>query len=657
MKNKRIISWLLLLALAFAFPASAFADEAQKDADSDVEQSYTQTVYIRSAQDLLDLAENCKLDTWSVGKRVVLKNDISLSETDFELIPSFAGLFDGNGHTVSGLLIDGSLTPAGLFGELRPTGIIKSLTVSGTVMPTGDAQFVGGIVGESYGLIINCTFTGNVIGSGDTGGIAGLNGLSGRISDCEVSGAVLGSDMTGGIVGCNWGLTANCINKACVNTVSVDPTIGPSDINFDFLTDVSKLTTLDTRSAAMDTGGIAGYSAGILNNCVNKAAVGYPHIGYNVGGIVGRSCGYVFECGNAAEIYGRKDVGGIVGQMEPYIAKYLTESTVAQLQRQLDELDALVGETLQHADGVSGALTNRLNSIAASVGSAASAAGSIQTYGTILGTVDGSGVSGGSGSISGEVDGLFSGSIESTGSGWADGGLDAQTQISISTDLSGLSSALYGMAGQMSLLGGELSGASGQLKADAETIRAKVNEITQIGFDLILDNGENDGLIDSSEIDLELITLGKVADCDNTSAVNGDINVGGIAGCMAMEYSLDPEDDITVSIDNSTRKKYEVKAVVQQCRNTGAVQSKRNYVGGIAGKMDLGLIDRCEAYGSVISESGSYAGGIVGLCGSTVRNCFAKCSLSGEKFVGGIVARASARTKPETAVSSRAAAP
>lgn len=662
--NKRNIIALLLaitILLGLVMPAfAAEADDSAEDTEATVEtqpQVEFETIQIKDAEDLMELAQLCRLDTWSVGKRVILQADISLHDVSFLPIPSFGGIFDGNGHTISGLHLTASVTPAGLFGELQMTGVIKDLTVSGTVIPSGDAVYVGGIVGENHGSITNCSFTGSILGESNVGAIAGVNALTGKIIGCEASGTVIGSDMTGGISGCNLGIIGDCENSAYINTVSVDPTVDPEDITFDYFTDISKLTSLDTSSAAMDTGGIAGYSSGIIENCTNKASVGYPHIGYNVGGIAGRSCGYIHDCENTAEVYGRKDVGGITGQMEPYIAQNLTESTLAKLERQLGELDVLIDQAMEHADGMSNTVTNRLNGIAGSMGAAGSAAQDIRTTGTISSNVTGSGetsgegsitvtpaegttggsINVGDGSVSVEIGGSISSGVEGSGNTSANGSVDAETQISISTNMAGLASSLYGMAGQMSMLSGELDGATEELMADVELIRAKISEITETGFSLIMGDGEDDVIIDSSEWDIDLITLGKVSDCANNGHINGDINVGGIAGCMGMEYALDPEDDVTVNVDGSTRRMYEVKAVIQHCENTGAVTAKRNYAGGMTGKMDLGLIAQCESYGSVTSESGNYVGGIAGIGSSTIRHCFSKCTLSGGKYVGGIV--------------------
>lgn len=55
------------------------------------------TVFVRTAEDLVQLAENCTLDSWSQGRIVRLQADIDLSGTDFTPIPTFGGTFEGQG--------------------------------------------------------------------------------------------------------------------------------------------------------------------------------------------------------------------------------------------------------------------------------------------------------------------------------------------------------------------------------------------------------------------------------------------------------------------------------------------------------------------------------------------------------------------------------
>lgn len=122
-------------------------------------------IHIKSAEDLRSLAHSCTLDSWSRGKTVVLDNDIVLESDDALPIPTFGGTFRGNGHTISGLSITQSVSPAGLFGVLQKDAVIKNLNVEGTVTPSGDSENIGGIVGENHGTIESCTFNGSVSGN------------------------------------------------------------------------------------------------------------------------------------------------------------------------------------------------------------------------------------------------------------------------------------------------------------------------------------------------------------------------------------------------------------------------------------------------------------------------------------------------------------
>lgn len=152
-----------------------------------------------------------------------------------------------------------------------------------------------------------------------------------------------------------------------------------------------------------------------------------------------------------------------------------------------------------------------------------------------------------------------------------------------------------------------------------------------------MDSLENRDLVtDGSQTDPDSITMGALRGCENTGAVQADRNVGGIAGAMGMEAGADPESDVSKSLSSTERKQYELRAVLQRCVSTGAVTAKKDCAAAICGRMDLGLIDGCEAYGSVESQSGDYAGGVAGICSAAIENCWAKCALSGGRYVGGI---------------------
>ena len=103
------------------------------------------TIQIKTAEELLTLAENCMLDTWSQGKTVVLQADISLKDVESFSIPTFGGTFDGNGYSITGFNITGNYSEIGFFGVLQETAVVRNLKLEGNVCPTGDAVGVGGI--------------------------------------------------------------------------------------------------------------------------------------------------------------------------------------------------------------------------------------------------------------------------------------------------------------------------------------------------------------------------------------------------------------------------------------------------------------------------------------------------------------------------------
>lgn len=364
MKHK--ISKLLSIVLAVAIVCSLMAPALALEG--------TDTIRITNAEDLMRMAQNCSLDTWSKGKTVSLEADITLEGYDFRPIPSFGGTFLGNGHTISGLELTDSSYPSGLFGVLQSSAVVQGLNVTGAVTPTGDKSHVGGIVGENHGTIQSCTFTGTVIGNTYTGGIVGHNTLTGTIKDCRATGEVIGKNMTGGIVGYNEGAVSQCVNGSLVNTISLDPSVSLSELNTLFTADLGLLPTFDTINIASDTGGIAGYSTGMILGCENNAVVGYAHVGYNVGGIVGRNSGHLANCQNSGAVYGRKEVGGIAGQMEPHISLNLSVDYVSQLKDELDTLQQMVNGAANRADAESAAISSRLDTIGGLIDSASGTA-------------------------------------------------------------------------------------------------------------------------------------------------------------------------------------------------------------------------------------------------------------------------------------------
>ncbi len=144
-------------------------------------------------------------------------NNATSEENNFTRIGSgpnpFCGIFDGQGHTISGIRIYSNDVCQGLFGNIE--GTVKNVILDDARI-TGPNN-VGGIVGDNSGTIESCHVTANVlIGSVvnkiiNFGGIAGEN--VGVVNGCTSSATLIQSMYCGGIVGNNEvsGVVKNCL--------------------------------------------------------------------------------------------------------------------------------------------------------------------------------------------------------------------------------------------------------------------------------------------------------------------------------------------------------------------------------------------------------------------------------------------------------------
>lgn len=160
--------------------------------DEDSSSSFRECVYLQTTD--IDLED----EKWiPIGKRAF---------DGIETSRLFAGHYNGNYHTISGLSVSETTKYAGLFGSIgiKPA-IIENLAVEGTVNSTDIS--VGGICGEicgKNGIIRNCSFIGNVSGGEQAvGGVVGYIWQSGSVIDCYHNGTVTsnGGRIIGGVVG------------------------------------------------------------------------------------------------------------------------------------------------------------------------------------------------------------------------------------------------------------------------------------------------------------------------------------------------------------------------------------------------------------------------------------------------------------------------
>ena len=237
----------------------------------------------------------------------------------------FYGRFDGKGHTVSRLFVDGGSSGncIGLFGYIR-NGTVANVTVSGSV---SGWKYVGGIAGRcvsgSLGgaSITGCRNCASVSGYYDTGGVVGCNQTvtarnnAAEVSDCVNAGAVYGQfDRIGGVAGSN--NTNGGVSRVirCMNAGRV-------------------------QGGGQYIGGIVGENSAenngsaLVSNCYNTGTVTWQQKsgdvsknGKRIGGVTGRnyaSFSYglasaspyagTLYCYSAGPVDGREQVGGVVG--------------------------------------------------------------------------------------------------------------------------------------------------------------------------------------------------------------------------------------------------------------------------------------------------------------------------------------------------------
>ena len=129
---------------------------------------------------------------------------------------SFDGVFDGNGHVISGLTVNrGENGRAGLFGYVGYAGVVSNLCLTGVEI--SGAWNVGGLVGENEGTLVRCFVSGTVSGESSAGGLAGSN-YGGELNQCYASGTVAGGDGTGGLAGDNYdGFITESYSSAAVS--------------------------------------------------------------------------------------------------------------------------------------------------------------------------------------------------------------------------------------------------------------------------------------------------------------------------------------------------------------------------------------------------------------------------------------------------------
>ncbi len=203
---------------------------------------------------------------------------------------NFFGDLDGDRHTITGLYINNSTTPCGLFG------VANSVTLSNINIV--DAQVSGGdntgiLAGILYSTIVwGCNTSGTVTASGDqAGGLVGCN--NGNIQMSSASCIVEGYTRTGGLAGQNSGFIDQCFSTGTVTSMgSLSGGLVGEYSEFGSITDSYSLSSVYGKNVSGGLIGIASSSSEDIS-IINCYSAGYVTGDLDVGGLLGYQAGPV----------------------------------------------------------------------------------------------------------------------------------------------------------------------------------------------------------------------------------------------------------------------------------------------------------------------------------------------------------------------------
>ena len=303
--------------------SAAFTPEAGKfyNITLDKDKGYTDdgqgNYTVTSAEGLKNIAK--LVNDGNTGIDITLTGNITLTgdwtPIGTSISNAYKGTFDGGGHTITGLTVKTSDQYAGLFGYIGSGGKVKDVTLKDVkIESNNEISDVGGVAGQSYGNIENCSVSGSVSVSGTNsiaGGVVGYQ-TGGSITGCSSSATVNAGGVAGGVVGlADGGATLT----ACYATGNV--TIESSGTGSYFAGGVVGINTVSTLKACYAWGSVTGSGSGTiyvggvtgsndlgtLTACYHaKGTVSGP--GGATGGVAGRNFkDYIFDGGIITACY------------------------------------------------------------------------------------------------------------------------------------------------------------------------------------------------------------------------------------------------------------------------------------------------------------------------------------------------------------------
>lgn len=301
---------------------------------------------IKKLDDLVLLADNVNNNTeYNYGtvtkyarvymnKYFRLENDIDMSSYRFSPIGAdwnhqFAGVFDGNNHTIKNLKVNtGEAGYAGLFGKCDTISVIKNLKFENPVVETS-GYYAAAVAAWSLGTIENCHVTNATITNTGKTGAAAITAIGNIVKNSTVEKATII-----GVGGYAAGI-AGQLNTLITNSYAINVSIragGLSDqspaggvVGSLYMGKAENCyfsgTVDGTLRSNLTIGGVAGVCyKGEVNKCFSAGSVYGYNSGALVGGVVGALFGDLSNCYSNGRVISvsSKFCGGIVGKLDAY---------------------------------------------------------------------------------------------------------------------------------------------------------------------------------------------------------------------------------------------------------------------------------------------------------------------------------------------------
>ena len=287
------------------------------------------------------------------GLKAILKSDIAATDKEWtpignELKP-YVGIFDGDGHTITGLSnedVANAPINAGLFGWLGENAKVKNVRLTGVDLKA--TYYLGAVAGDAKGAeITNCRNTGEI--------------------NCTAS-------QVGGIIGSIRGaIVSNCCNTGDITSTANNAYVGGiagflcGDQSAAGISNCYNTGTVTGKGRYSNVGGIAGYANDRnctveIANCYNTGAVTATGTSSRAGGIAASSCVFsggtveVINCYSAGTVTADQNVGGVIGlKYDSVVRNCYYDSDVCGLSSAIGKIDDTDDVKGLHTDEMTGA--------------------------------------------------------------------------------------------------------------------------------------------------------------------------------------------------------------------------------------------------------------------------------------------------------------